>query len=66
MVNAPTAKRMPYSLSMARAWAETSITTYSAPLSSMCRSRACTSSGSGVVSLVGIISSPIMEPTVPM
>ena len=66
LVNPTTWKKMPSTRRMAMAWADTSITTYSMPSSTIRRSSRCISTGSGVVSWAGIRSSPTMDPTVPM
>ena len=42
------------------------MTTQSTPASTMRASIACVSTGSGVVSFVGMVSSPIIEHTVPI
>lgn len=53
-------------LAQRMAWAETSITTYSMPASAIWRKSRWKSTGSGVVRLEGIFSSPIIEHTVPI
>ena len=51
---------------MSSACAETSMITLCMPASTMRRSSVCVSMGSGVVRRLGMVSSPIIEQTVPI
>ena len=64
--NAPTVNFTPASRCRAVAWAETSITTHCTPASAMRRRSCWVSTGSGVVRRLGMVSSPIIEHTVPI